>query len=273
LIRYGVAIVPFVILLVAREGWSSLRLEGHTLRVLWLGAAGFAGFNFLVYIGLQSSRPQNASILMAMFPLFTALALWARFRRRPTRATTVAIAVAIVGAVLVVSRGQVGELARLGWGGDLLILAGVLCWVAYTMGPADLPDWSPLRFTTLTVLLGLVPIALGTALATGFGYVETPSISDLRTHLPALLYMSVAAAVLATRAWASASRHLGAQNTALFMNLVPIVAFAVEIGRGYRPTGLELVGGALVLAALIGHNLHARSRRPHPPAGAAAGTT
>jgi drug/metabolite transporter (DMT)-like permease len=59
-------------------------------------------------------------------------------------------------------------------------------------------------------------------------------------------------------------RRLGAPNAALYMNLVPVVAFVIEIFRGYNPDGGELAGAGLTVAALIGANLAARqdTRRP-----------
>ncbi|GAB7190888.1 DMT family transporter [Kineococcus sp. NUM-3379] len=263
LIRYGTAAVPFTALLVWREGWSALRFEGRFAHLVVLGGAGFAGFNFLVYLGLQSSRPQNAAIMMATFPLLTSVVVWLRFRHRPSRATTVAGLAAVAGALLVITRGHPSSLVDILGRGDVLILAGVLCWVVYTMGPADLPGLSPLRYTTLAVLAGLLPVAAGTAVATWAGLATTPGGAELRAHPAQLLYMVLLAAVLATRSWSSASRILGAHDTALFMNLVPVTAFTVEIALGYRPSPLEITGGLLVLGALLAHNLHGR-RRPDP---------
>jgi len=53
---------------------------------------------------------------------------------------------------------------------------------------------------------------------------------------------------------------IGPQNTALFVNLVPIVAFAIEVVRGYRPAALEIAGAALTVGALVAANLLSRPR-------------
>ena len=52
-------------------------------------------------------------------------------------------------------------------------------------------------------------------------------------------------------AWNEGVRRIGAANGALFMNLVPVVTFAVEIGRGYRPGEFEIFGALLTIAALV----------------------
>ena len=59
-------------------------------------------------------------------------------------------------------------------------------------------------------------------------------------------------------AWNEGVRRIGAANGALFMNLVPVVTFAVEIGRGYRPGEVEIFGALLTIAALVFANLAGR---------------
>jgi drug/metabolite transporter (DMT)-like permease len=70
-------------------------------------------------------------------------------------------------------------------------------------------------------------------------------------------------------AWNEGVRRLGAPNAALFMNLVPVVAFVIAIVRGYRPEAAELGGAALTVAALIGANLTARRQETRRPVSAA----
>ena len=59
-------------------------------------------------------------------------------------------------------------------------------------------------------------------------------------------------------AWNEGVRRIGAANGALFMNLVPVVTFAIAIRRGYRPGGWELLGALLTIAALVFANLAGR---------------
>ncbi|MEV4389321.1 DMT family transporter, partial [Micromonospora sp. NPDC049580] len=68
------------------------------------------------------------------------------------------------------------------------------------------------------------------------------------------------AAVVAVLAWNTGVQRLGAANAALFMNLVPVTTFVVQIARGYRPEAIELVGAAITIAALVAANLATRAR-------------
>lgn len=255
-IRYGVASLMFVAILVAVEGRGALRLEGRGRRLFVLGSLGFAGFNLFAYVGLSHTEPQNAAIIVPTMPLVTVLVRWARDGVRPAPGLLPAIGVALVGVVLVVTH---GDPARLRGGlGDLLVLLGVVSWVVYTMGAADFGGWSPLRYTALSAPLGTVTILVATAVADLAGWQTLPGAGDVWAALPEIAFIVVFGAVVAVLAWNLGVRRLGPANTSLFITLVPVTTFAIRIGGGYVPGTAELAGTALVLTGLVLGNLAGR---------------
>src|SRR3954452_11947721 len=153
-LRCGIASLVFVALPCRFEGIRALAPDGRLLRLWMLGTIGFAGFNLLSYIGLEHTGPRNAALIVPTMPLLTALVRWLRDGVRPAGATVCATVVALTGVMLVISGGDLSTLADGGVGfGSLLVLAGVLCWVFYTLGAADFPQWSALRYTTLSAVL------------------------------------------------------------------------------------------------------------------------
>src|SRR3954447_10635214 len=134
-IRYGVAAVVFVGLLLAVEGRQALRAEGRSLELFVLGSIGFAGFNLLSYLGLEHTRAQDAALIVASQPLLMVLALWLMYKQAPARTTLAAMGVALLGVALVITRGHPSSLlSGEGSGGDLMILVGAAGWVVYTLG-------------------------------------------------------------------------------------------------------------------------------------------
>ena len=266
-IRYALAASVLLLVLVAMEGPRALRLEGRGLRLFALGSLGFAGFNLLAFTGLDHARPESAALIVALAPLLTALVLWARAGVRPPRVSAIAMAVALVGVALVISHGDPASIAAgsVGWG-DALVLAGVTCFVFYTLGAASHSDLSPLRYTALTASLGWLSIAGATAVAVAAGLVPLPSLADVGAVTPELLYLALPGAVVAVVCWNAAVPRIGAQNVALIGNLVPVTTFAIQIVRGYRPGPLELVGAALTLGALAANNVLLRRRAARRPA-------
>lgn len=264
-VRYAVAAGLWLVVLAAFEGRRSLRLDGRGRRLFWLGTLGFAGFNLLAYTGLAHARPQSASLIVALGPLLTALVLWQRTHVRPTRTTLVLLGLALAGVALVISGGRPSSLVdgSVGWG-DALVLAGVLSFVLYSLGAAEFSGFSPLRYTALTAGLGWLSLAAATAVAVGSGLVPLPSGHELWLVTPQIAYLTIPGAFVAVLTWNAAIAKLGAQNTVLFSNLIPVTTFAIEIARGYRPNGAELAGAALTIGALVANNLLARRSRNEP---------
>src|SRR4051794_24911416 len=141
-IRYGVAAVVFLGLLYAVEGRQALRPEGRSLELFALGSIGFAGFNLLSYLGLEHTRAQDAALIVASQPLLMVLALWLAYRQVPARATVAAMAAALLGVALVISRGHLSHLGH-GSGGDLLLLVGAAGVGVFTPRAPPPPRLSP----------------------------------------------------------------------------------------------------------------------------------
>jgi len=169
------------------------------------------------------------------------------------------MAVALLGVVLVITRGDPGALiGGEGRAGDLLVFGGVASFVAYTTGARRFPTFSPLRYTALSATGGTLTILATTALLTLTGTYPMPSAGDFGAVWTETLYIIIAGAVIGVLAWNEGVRRIGAANGALFMNLVPVVTFAIEIGRGYRPGEIEILGALLTIGALVFANLAGR---------------
>jgi drug/metabolite transporter (DMT)-like permease len=265
-IRYGVATLAFLVILAAVEGRDALRLPStrHGIELWILGSLGFAGFNLLVYLGLGSSTPQHASVFVALMPVVTVLALAAITRSRPRPAILAFAALAVVGAALVVSGGDLGSLASGGLtAGDGLFLLGVTSFALYTLGARRFPEFSALRYTALSAAGGTATIIAVTEIATAAGAEHTPTLADLGAIWWQLVYVVAVGAVVAVLAFNEGVRRLGAPNASLFGNLIPIVTLVIAVAQGYRPAGLELAGIAVTLVALAGANLAGRrAQRP-----------
>ncbi len=260
-IRYLIIACAFAAILLIVEGRRAFRFDGHFMRLAMLGALGFAGFNMLAFLGLAHTRPQNASLIVATMPLLTALVLWARRGVRPSRATLTLLLVALFGIALVISRGQWSFITsgKVGYG-DLMVLVGAFCWVIYTMAAAEFPTWSPLRYTTLTAVPGAATVLLITLFATAIGATHAPSATAIANAWWQLGYMAIPAGIVAVLSWNAGVKALGPQNAVLFINLVPITTFAIQVAQGSTFSAVEIAGAALTIGALVLNNLLARRR-------------
>ncbi|MBI5105561.1 MAG: DMT family transporter [Solirubrobacterales bacterium] len=262
-IRYGSAALVFLGLLAAVEGRRALRYEGRFGRAFVLGTAGFAGFNLLSFAGLPHTTPQHAALIVATMPLITVLARWRMTGERPATRLLACVGVALLGVALVITDGDPAAAVH-GGAGDVLVLAAAVCWVRYTLGAAEVPDWSPLRYTALSAAAGTLSIIAIAIAGDVTGVLTAPSADDVAAVAPQLAYVVVFGAVLGVLGWNAGVRRLGPANAALFMNLVPVTTFAIEAFRGAEPAPVELLGAGIAMAALVAANVAGRApvRRP-----------
>jgi len=262
-LRYVPAAIAMLAILALVEGPRALRLEGHGVRLWIYGSLGFAGFSNLAFLGIAGTSPEHAAIIASLMPLVTALLTWLLRGRRPPTATLVAIIVAFAGVLLVITHGRAHLPEDFSWTADAMVLAGVVCWVLYTMGSADTPGFSPLRYTALSMTFGAVSI-VALAVAAGALGLPAPTTAQVVALAPEIAYLSVVAGVLAVLAWNAGVGTLGAPTGSLFVNLVPVTAFAIAIAQGRRFGAVEIGGALLTIAALVAANVANRAPAAAP---------
>jgi drug/metabolite transporter (DMT)-like permease len=257
--RYTFGVMIFIAILWAAEGRRALRYGGRVLPAALFGLIGFCGFNLLVWWGLFYTRPEHAAIIMALQTPMTAIAVWLTQGRRPQPFTIGCVAVAIAGVVLVVTRGSLtGVFAGGSLLGDALVFLGALSWVIYTMAGWHFSGWSPLRMTVLTAIPGALGLVAINAAAIGLGYVELPSFEAVWSVRWQLAYFVVFTVVLGVLGFNNGVKYLGALNTMLMLNLIPVIVFAIEAWLGRSFAAIELAGAAVVIGALVANNLYLR---------------
>ncbi len=262
--RYGIAGIAFALLLLFREGQNSFRLKGERWGLAWLfGTLGFAGFGFLVFLGQSLAGPGGAltaSIMMATMPMLGLLTIWALKKVRPHASTMSFILLSFSGVVLVITNGDVFAVLNspISLAANLLLIAGALCWVLYTIGGSYFPGWSPLRYTTMTTLLGMISVVLIDLFLVGSGAISLPSAASIITIVPHLLYMALVAGLVAVLCWNVGNRIITPTNGVLFMDVVPITAFIVSALNGVVPTNMQITGAVITAMALVLNNLNQR---------------
>jgi drug/metabolite transporter (DMT)-like permease len=258
-VRYALGIALFVLLLAAFEGRRSLTFGNRLGSAVLSGMVGITGFNLFVWLGLGYTRPEHASIILALQSPLTALAVWLVHGQRPARFTLACVAAAIAGVALVITKGDPGDaLAGGSLLGDGLVFLGAISWVTYTLSASRFQGWSPLRFTVMTCIPGAVGLVIANVIALAIGAAELPSTGELSSVAWQILYFSVCTVVLGVLGFNAGARALGPLNAMLMLNLIPVGVFAIEAALGRSFALIELAGAAVVIGALVANNLYLR---------------
>jgi len=235
--------------------WGSLRAHAGTLRrhALWLAALALTGvvlFQTFLYQALASTTVVTASLIAANTPVAIALGAWLAFGERPTRRQVLGIVVSLVGALIVVARGDLHALLGLRLTpGDSWMLAAVPCWAAYSLllkrSPPGLPQATVVVATSALGALMLLPLAAW-RIAAGDAVTLTPA------SVAGALSIGVFAGALAFVFWNRGVAAVGATRAGLFLHLMPLFAALLAVTfLGERLASHHLVGGVLVMTGLV----------------------
>jgi len=243
-LRFAIAAV--CLLGVSRWRDGPWRIEpGHVPGLALLGLIGHAGYQSLFIAGLARTTASHSSIILSMVPLFVGVLGVALGLERPGPRMWAGLLLAFAGVVILVrSRAGLGA-GDATVAGDLITLAGAICWAAYTvLSRPWLAHHSPLRLTTVTLIFGL-PVILASAMP-GLLRVEWRAVS---LHAwGALAFSSIFAVVVSYVIWYSSVQAVGSARTAAFSNLIPIVALVSSWVMLREPLGVpQITGTAVVL--------------------------
>lgn len=271
IIRYGSVSILLVFILLWKEGKEAFRLEGRWLSLWFFGTMAFAVYNLLIFWGqdlLGEPGILIASIMESLMPMISVVLLWIFKRNRPHFFTMLCIIIAFIGVSLVITKGD--PKTFLGATGELIpvlfIFIAVLGWVVYTIGGNQFSQWSALRFSTLSCLLGTASALVVVIAVTMTGYISVPTVETLTIVTPHMLFMIIFPGLVALLGWNMGISILTPLNGILFINFVPVTTLAVSMFQGYQITTIDIIGTALIIVALLSNNLFIRllQRKANP---------
>ena len=214
------------------------------LVLLFLGAAGHAIYQFFFVGGLALTSVANSSLLLAATPVLVGMLSAVLGIDRLSRYHWAGAALSLAGIYVVVGRGGGEGSLR----GDLMMVAAVCCWAAYTLGAGPLMRrHSPVGVTGVSMALGTmmyVPITMPRLRATQWAALSSGTWF-------AILFSALFALCVAYTIWYTAVREIGSARTSVYSNLVPIVAmFTAVVFLGERLTAARVAGAAAVLVGV-----------------------
>ncbi|PID47220.1 MAG: EamA family transporter [Proteobacteria bacterium] len=233
-----------------RQQWPLVRQ--HLRLVLILSALGVAIFNSFVYIALQTTTATNGVLMQSISPVLIILLSTVFFDDKASPKQWVGVLVSLIGAAVVLVRGNISILFTLDFnGGDLWVLCAVICWSVYTVLLRKLPQaLKGMPFLGYSILFGVLFIS-------PFYLTETMNgrpVSLSLITVAGVAYVSVFASLLAFLFWNNAASRLGANRAGQFIHLIPVFGLTIatlilgERLQSYHYLGMCLVASGLLLA-------------------------
>ncbi len=239
--------------------WRHGRLPPLERREFWLivalGATGIFLYNLFFLFGMQYITAGRGALVVATTPVITLLLAAGWLKERMTPAKAAGSALAFLGCLLVIGRGDPLALVagRIG-AGEWLILGCALMWSLYTL-IGRLGTQSLARRNLGALVMTAYASCAGFLMLLAAALMENPA--QLVPHYSlsawgAILFLGLLGTTLGFTWFSGAVQKIGAQRASVFINLVPLAAVLQGAWLlGERLDASALVGGLLVIGGVL----------------------
>lgn len=223
----------------------------HRQSLLLLSALSVGAFNTLLYLSALSTTALNISLVASTIPIMIAFLAWLILGERLRQPQVIGILLAMLGILVVISRGQWTTFTELSFHlGDVIMVAAVTCWGLFSvLLRRQAVPLEALAFLTVQVALGVVvilPFYLVDVFFISGGFVLEASV------IPPLAYVAIFPGLLAYAFWNNGVHTVGPSRAAIFMYLSPIfTAVLAGLFLNERLSSFYIAGGLLILAGLV----------------------
>jgi drug/metabolite transporter (DMT)-like permease len=260
-LRFAMASAVLLVLTRVNEGRLPRLGKDQFLPVLLLGLTGVFAYNALFFTGLRRIEAGRAALIVASCPAFIAVAATLFFKERLNLARMIGIPLSMLGAAVVIARGDLHQAFAGGVGlGELCILGCVLSWTAYSLiGKAVMGRLSPLASVSYSSVVG----ALALVVPAGFEGLPGNLGHASWVDWGSVTYLAIFGTVLGFVWFYEGVKLIGPTRAGLFINFVPISAVVLGFLLLREPMTWSLaVGAVFVLFGVYLTNRPSRVARP-----------
>jgi len=250
--RFLIASVLLLALAWKREGGLPKLNKSQIHATFALGATGIFAYNLCFFAALERMPAGRSALFVALSPIVTALSMALLFHERLNFKKWLGIAIAFVGAAIVITRGDLAgaasDISKSIGSGEIFMLGSVTAWTAYTiLGRHALKGLSPIAATTYASLWGLGLLLLGSVPA-------LPKLNPAEISwqvIAAIAYLGIFGTVIGFVWYYEGVKSIGPARTAVFNNLVPVFGISMSaLMLGEPILASMVIGGLLVIAGV-----------------------
>ncbi|NAX46262.1 EamA family transporter [Photobacterium halotolerans] len=247
------ALTPFVITSVIRQ-WPNIK--PHLSKLALLAFLGMVLNQSLGYFAAPTTTATNMALIMSLVPLMSMFLSVPILKQKLSPLAMVGAVLSLGGLVLMLSHGDLSQLLAQGINqGDGLLLLAAFVYALYCvlLKRWDMPlsNWQSVYVQGMFAVLFLLPMLF-----------NSQRVAITGDALPLVLFAAIPASVIAPWCWMKGIKMLGADKTAMFMNLMPVItAIIASVLLNEQLEVVHLIGGGMVLCGVAVSQLRLKARR------------
>lgn len=250
--RFLVASILLILIFLFKKNsfkWKEVKSKMMILTIS--GIIGVFIYNLLMFKGLKSTSSTNAALIMGLNPMFTLLLSIIILKTTINKFQLAGVLLSFCGVIFIISKGQIDNILELNFvSGDILMLVSSMVFGLYNViNKKYLSSVDAFNLTAFTAFPA-------TLLFIGYSFTNT-SLSEIHITNEALIsmaFMGLLGSVLAYYFWNYGVKQIGADGSAIFINLVPLFATLMSLFIGQTINFTQIIGGVLIISGVYFSN-------------------
>ncbi|MDC5806000.1 DMT family transporter [Vibrio europaeus] len=238
-----VVLTPFCLPKVIQR-WSVIR--PYLAKLAFLAMLGMVLNQSLSYYAGLTTTASNMALITSLVPLISIFMSVPILSKPISPLSIVGGVIALAGLAFMLGKGHVAYFLHQDiTPGDGIMVVASICYAAYCV---LLKRWKmPLSNWTMVYMQGLLALIMLTPL-----WLTSEQLLPSQDAIPLIAYAGLAASIAAPWMWVKAIDLIGADSSAMFMNLMPVVAITLAATMlGEDVHSYHLMGGLLVVSGVV----------------------
>jgi drug/metabolite transporter (DMT)-like permease len=255
--RWALAILvmtPFCLPKVKRY-WPEIRK--NSAKLAFLALLGMVLNQSLGYYAAATTTASNMALITSLVPLLAVFISVPLLGKRISKLSIVGGVISLAGLAFMLGQGDLSFFLHqdISQGDGLMVLAAIVyatyC-VLLKRWKMQLSTWMLIYTQGVFAVIMLFPLLL-----------TSEQILPSSSALPLIAYAGLLGSLVAPLLWVKAIDLIGADGSAMFMNLLPVIAVALAaVLLGESITQFHLIGGLMVISGVILSQIKTKKLQP-----------
>jgi drug/metabolite transporter (DMT)-like permease len=236
-------LASFILIAVAyvieKPDWHKVIKEWKILSAM--AVVGIIIYTLILYSALDYTSSTNAALVSSLNPAVMAVFAATFLKERVSKLQVLGIGISLGGVFIILTGGYLGNILQVEYNrGDLLMLVAILMWTIYSIIGKSLRLTPPITATagsSVIATLIMAPFAL-------YQGIDISALSPVAWT--GIIYITIFPSVCSFIFWNIGVKELGANKSAIFLNLIPVFTALISWALGNKITMAQILGGLLV---------------------------